>query len=82
MKPKEHEFTAKGSHLHFYEPHKDLIKQMQKQERNHQKLTDKHEAIILETDFTHMPKVLLARIEKKWNSLAKKLRKRLGIGNG
>ncbi len=65
----------------YFEPHRDLIKQMQKQERNHQTLTNKHTHRLEDesNEYTAMPVVLLARLEKKWNSLSKKLRKRLGV---
>ncbi len=95
---KEEEFTVKGTHLHYFEPHKKLSQQMQKQEKRHQKLTtkgDKRIAEIRMADAKRMAKenraglaessplilpiVVLARTEKKWNSLAKRLRKRLGV---
>lgn len=71
-----------------FEPHRDLIKQMQKAERLHQELSDKHEkrntlatkAGLAEGMTLMMPVVVLARLEKKWASLALKLRKRIGAG--
>lgn len=78
MKAKPEEVTVRGTHLHYFEPHKKLIQQMMKQERKHQKHSVKGEIWIAkgrEKDITDriLPKVLLARIAKKWLSLQKKL---------
>lgn len=54
--------------IDYFEPHKKLIQQMQKQHKKHQKVTDKSPKAV----------VTLARIEKKWYSLSKRLRKLLG----
>lgn len=66
--------------MDYFEPHKKLIREMQKQNRLHQELTDKHEKRIkVNKKITHMPSVRLARLEKKWYSLSKGLRKSLGV---
>ena len=67
--------------MDYFEPHKKLIKEMQKAERNHQTLTNKHTHRLEDksNEYTAMPVVLLARLEKKWTSLARKLRNRIGV---
>ena len=65
--------------MDYFEPHKKLIKAMQKEERKHQELSAKHQAMMKANDkLTHMPDVKLARHEKKWTALARKLKWLMG----
>ncbi len=64
----------------YFEPHRALIKEMLKQERKHQEITSKHMERLSKEHATYnadgiLPLVVLARIIKKWSSLAKKLKK-------
>lgn len=67
--------------LDYFEPHKRLIKDMQKLERNHQELTDKHEKLIADKKVAILPGIKLARLEKRWAGKALKLRKLLGASS-
>ena len=54
-----------------YEPHKKLVRQMMKEEKKHQKISDKNPKAVL----------TLRRIEKKFASLSRKLKWLLGMDN-
>jgi outer membrane lipopolysaccharide assembly protein LptE/RlpB len=64
--------------MDYFEPHRKMIKAMMKAETEHQYLTDKHHKRIADGLIKGLPRVRLSRLQKKWESIARKLNRLLG----
>jgi hypothetical protein len=64
--------------IDYFEPHRKMISAMMKAEKEHQYLTDKHHKRIADGLIKGLPRVRLSRLQKKWESLSRKLKRLIG----